>query len=69
MRLSSKATLVTGAASGFGAGIAETFAREGAKVAVLERRMVILPNLFVDVVKRLLCGDNNTVTTAARPAE
>jgi 3-oxoacyl-[acyl-carrier protein] reductase len=33
MRLENKVTLVTGAASGFGTGIAETFAREGAKVA------------------------------------
>jgi 3-oxoacyl-[acyl-carrier protein] reductase len=36
MRLENKVTLVTGAASGFGTGIAETFAREGAKVAVVE---------------------------------
>ncbi len=36
MRLANKATLVTGAASGFGAGIAEVFVREGAKVALLD---------------------------------
>jgi 3-oxoacyl-[acyl-carrier protein] reductase len=36
MRLENKVTLVTGAASGFGTGIAETFAREGAKVAVVD---------------------------------
>ena len=36
MRLENKTALVTGAASGFGAGIAETFAREGAKVAVVD---------------------------------
>jgi 3-oxoacyl-[acyl-carrier protein] reductase len=36
MRLAGKIALVTGAASGFGAEIARTFAREGAKVGVLD---------------------------------
>jgi 3-oxoacyl-[acyl-carrier protein] reductase len=36
MRLAAKIALVTGAGSGFGEGIARTFAREGAKVAVVD---------------------------------
>ena len=36
MRLANKVSIVTGAASGFGAEIARVFAREGAKVAVLD---------------------------------
>ena len=36
MRLQGKTALVTGAASGFGRGIAETLAREGARVAIVD---------------------------------
>lgn len=36
MRLKDKVAVVTGAAQGFGLGIAETYAREGAKVACLD---------------------------------
>ncbi len=36
MRLKDKTALVTGAASGFGEGIAKTFAREGAKVVIMD---------------------------------
>ncbi|HRY25682.1 MAG TPA: SDR family NAD(P)-dependent oxidoreductase, partial [Geminicoccaceae bacterium] len=36
MRLKGKRALVTGAGSGFGRAIAETYVREGAKVAILD---------------------------------
>src|SRR5829696_4027348 len=36
MRVANKTALVTGAAQGFGLGIAETFAREGARVAIVD---------------------------------
>ena len=36
MRLANKVALVTGAGSGFGEGIARTFAREGARIAVVD---------------------------------
>ncbi|PZN94336.1 MAG: short chain dehydrogenase [Hyphomicrobiales bacterium] len=36
MRLKGKTALITGAAQGFGLGIAETFVKEGARVAVLD---------------------------------
>lgn len=39
MRLKGKSAIVTGAAQGFGLGIAETFAREGARVAVMDLQL------------------------------
>ena len=36
MRLKGKSALITGAASGFGAGIARRFAAEGAKIVLMD---------------------------------
>ena len=36
MRLAAKSALITGAAAGFGAGIARRFAQEGARVTILD---------------------------------
>jgi len=40
MRLANKVAIVTGAGSGFGEGIAKTFARQGAKVIVADMNAV-----------------------------
>ncbi len=52
MRLANKSALVTGAGSGMGACIAETFAREGARVAVVD--------IDVDAAKRVARALGNT---------
>ncbi|HEY1543504.1 MAG TPA: SDR family NAD(P)-dependent oxidoreductase, partial [Xanthobacteraceae bacterium] len=52
MRLADKVAIVTGAGSGMGASIAETYAREGARVAVLE--------IDADAAKKVARGIGNT---------
>jgi 3-oxoacyl-[acyl-carrier protein] reductase len=52
MRLADKVAIVTGAGSGMGAAIAETYAREGARVAVLD--------IDADAAKKVAHGIGNT---------
>ena len=52
MRLADKVAIVTGAGSGMGAAIAETYAREGARVAVLD--------IDADAAKKVARGIGNT---------
>jgi 3-oxoacyl-[acyl-carrier protein] reductase len=52
MRLADKVAIVTGAGSGMGATIAETYAREGARVAVLD--------IDADAAKKVARGIGNT---------
>jgi 3-oxoacyl-[acyl-carrier protein] reductase len=52
MRLADKVAIVTGAGSGMGASIAETYAREGARVAVLD--------IDADAAKKVARGIGNT---------
>src|ERR1700693_6611405 len=52
MRLADKVAIVTGAGSGMGAAIAETYAREGARVAVLD--------VDADAAKKVARGIGNT---------
>jgi 3-oxoacyl-[acyl-carrier protein] reductase len=62
MRLADKIALVTGAASGFGAEIARTFAREGAKVVLLDLNADGARAVAAAIGAEALAGD---VTSAA----
>jgi 3-oxoacyl-[acyl-carrier protein] reductase len=57
MRLADKVAIVTGAGSGMGASIAETYAREGARVAVLD--------LDADAAKKVARAIGNTALALA----
>jgi 3-oxoacyl-[acyl-carrier protein] reductase len=48
-RLEGKVALVTGAGSGFGLGIAETFAREGAKVVIVDIKQEAAESAAADI--------------------
>jgi 3-oxoacyl-[acyl-carrier protein] reductase len=65
MRLADKVAIVTGAGSGMGAAIAETYAREGARVAVLD--------IDADAARKVARGIGNTALAlgcdVTKPAE
>jgi 3-oxoacyl-[acyl-carrier protein] reductase len=65
MRLQNKVALVTGAGSGFGKAIAETFAREGARVAAAD----INPGAAKDVAKAIGGGAIAVTCDVARKAD
>ena len=52
MRLQNKTALITGAASGFGKGIAERFAAEGAKVAIVDLNEAAANETLKEIAKR-----------------
>ena len=54
MRLRDKVALVTGAGSGFGRSIAETYAREGARVAVLDINREAAEQTSTDIGERTI---------------
>jgi 3-oxoacyl-[acyl-carrier protein] reductase len=57
MRLASKTALVTGAASGFGEGIARAYAREGARVLVADINTAGAARVAAEIGGRAIGGD------------
>lgn len=57
MRLAGKSALVTGGASGFGAAIARTFAREGARVTIMDLNGVGAAAVAADIGGQSSTGD------------
>lgn len=57
MRLAGKSALVTGGASGFGAAIARTFAREGARVTIMDLNGVGAAAVAADIAGQSSTGD------------
>ena len=65
-RLTSRIAVVTGAASGIGAGIAVAFAREGADVALVDR---VPPGAAADVVHAVVAAGGQAVYVQADVAD
>ncbi|MDJ1016516.1 MAG: glucose 1-dehydrogenase [Paracoccaceae bacterium] len=72
MRLEGRTAIVTGGGSGFGAGIAAAFAREGAQVAVLDVNLDAAEGVASDIGGRAFhcdVSDGASVTAAIEAAE
>jgi len=56
MRLKNKIAIITGAASGFGKGIAEKFSNEGAKLILVDINKKLLKNIAKNLSQDYFVG-------------